>query len=100
MSRRETKEPGTILRYRARPRHRGEILCHNFVPHYVNQPHGQYGFRYFVCARGAKWTICPCGWRPELGVHYAHPEHVKSVRKHGNALHLMPRGPFKRIVGE
>jgi hypothetical protein len=74
-------EPGDILRYRSRPRHRGEILCHNQVLHHETMPHGANGFRYFVCRRGGHWTVCPCGWRPELGIHYAIPEHVKWWRR-------------------
>lgn len=73
--------PGDMLRYRSRPRHRGEILCHNHVAHLEGTSHGVNGFRYFVCKRGGHWKLCPCGWRPELGKHYAIPEHVAYHRK-------------------
>jgi hypothetical protein len=23
-----------------------------------------------------EWEVCPCGWRPELGKHYAPADHV------------------------
>jgi hypothetical protein len=86
MTAKRKKEPGDILRYRSRPRHRGEILCHNHIRHYPDMPHGANGFRYFVCRRGGEWTPCPCGWQPATGwdgVHYAAPEHVKWWRKTG-----------------
>jgi hypothetical protein len=73
------REPGVILRYRSRPRHEDEILCHN-------NSLGYGSFRYFVCVRGGGWKCCPCGWRPELGPHYAIPgvvEYVKRKQKHG-----------------
>jgi len=45
-------------------------------------PHGANGFRWFVCRAGSDhWKECPCGWRPDLGVHYAIPEHVAWTRK-------------------
>lgn len=72
---------GDILRYRSRSRNKGEILCHNHVLHNETMPHGANGFRYFVARRGGKWKRCPCGWRPELGPHYAIPEHVEYQRK-------------------
>jgi hypothetical protein len=36
--------------------------------------------RYYVCKSGDNWKLCPCGWRPELGKHYANPEVVKFQR--------------------
>src|SRR6516162_4599205 len=68
------REPGVILRYRSRPRHEDEILCHNSSLGYGS-------FRYFVCVRGDEWKRCPCGWRPELGPHYASPEVVEYVKR-------------------
>jgi hypothetical protein len=74
-------KPGDILRYCSRPRHKGEILCHNHVAHHEASKHGENGFRYFVVARGSEWKLCPCGWRPELGKHYALPDHVEWQRR-------------------
>jgi hypothetical protein len=78
--RNRTKRMGDILRYRSRPRHRGEILCHNHVAHVADTLHGERGFRYFVAARGDGWVQCPCGWQPASGwkgAHYAQRDHVK-----------------------
>jgi hypothetical protein len=79
MKQKKQKKP--VWRYRSRPRHRGEILCHNIVQHHEASPHGANGFRYFVTSRSSDWEECPCGWRPELGKHYAEPAHVKYQRK-------------------
>lgn len=38
-------------------------------------------FRWFVAVPGRPWTKCPCGWRPDLGPHYATAEHVKLWRE-------------------
>ena len=74
-------KPGDIFRYRSRPRHRGEILCHNHVLHLEGTSNGANGFRYFVCKRGGGWRLCPCGWRRDLGPHYAIATHVEYQRK-------------------
>jgi hypothetical protein len=79
--RRKRAEPGAILRYHSRPRHRGEILCHNHVLHIEGMDHGRNGFRWFTCKRGGHWQPCPCGWRPDLGKHYARPDHVRHQRQ-------------------
>ena len=79
------KEPGDIVAYR-RPRHDGEILCHNHVAHARTTPNGERGFRWFCCLRGGGWQVCPCGWRPEWGVHYANPEYVTFIRETLNRL--------------
>jgi hypothetical protein len=96
----ERSEPGDILRYRSRPRHKGEILCHNHVAHLEDTQNGINGFRYFVCKRGGEWQRCPCGWRPELGVHYALPDHRKRI-KEGKPMTMywpLPVPPgFKRV---
>jgi hypothetical protein len=82
MTRRPKKpKPGDFLGGRSRPRNRAEILCHNNVLHHERMAHGQNGFRYFVAARGGGWRVCPCGWRPELGKHYAAADHVEWQRK-------------------
>jgi hypothetical protein len=41
--------------------------------------HGVNGFRWFVVngQPGHGWKKCPCGWRPDLGIHYADPSHVE-----------------------
>jgi hypothetical protein len=88
MSKRKPREPGDILRYvsnvRTPPRLKpGEILCHNHVAHLADTPSGINGFRYFVCdgSRGHGWKLCPCGWCPGFGKHYAAPDHVKFHRQ-------------------
>jgi hypothetical protein len=103
MSRKKKIEPGDILRYRSRPRNKGEILCHNHVQHAPRMPHGTNGFRYFVCARGGGWQPCPCGWQPAMGwdgVHYAAPRHVRhwkaEIKKHGG-LEAAQRHAIKQI---
>ena len=98
-TRNNKKEPGRILRYRSRPRHKDEILCHNQIWHYPNSPHGANGFRYFVCARGGSWVVCPCGWQPATGwdgPHYAERDIVAWWRKTGLKL-LNGPDPFGSI---
>jgi hypothetical protein len=65
-------KPGDIVAARRLPRNEHEILCHNHV--LFN------GFRWFTARRGGEWRVCPCGWRPELGVHYAQASFVKRRR--------------------
>jgi hypothetical protein len=67
----QQRKPGDIVAGRRRPR-KGEILCHNHVRYN--------GFRWFSCKAGGDWKVCPCGWRPELGTHYASPDFVKRRR--------------------
>jgi hypothetical protein len=74
------KQPGDIIAYRRRPRGRSEILCHNQVLHTRDMAHGVNGFRWFTARAGGDWKVCPCGWRPELGAHYAWAKHVKFWR--------------------
>jgi hypothetical protein len=50
-------KPGHIVGH-SRRRRKGEILCHNYV------------------LASDEWEVCPCGWRPELGKHYAKASHV------------------------
>jgi hypothetical protein len=85
---RKPREPGDILRYlrnvhkspRLKP---DEILCHNHVAHLAWTHSGINGFRYFVCdgSPGHGWELCPCGWMPHFGKHYAGPGHVKYHHK-------------------
>jgi hypothetical protein len=73
--------PGDIVAYRRRPR-KGEIFCHNHVVHTSDMPHGTNGFRWFCVKLPARrWQVCPCGWRPDLGVHYAIAGHVQWTRR-------------------
>lgn len=65
---------------RRRPtRAAGMILCHNHVQHNTTMPIGWNGFRAFFGFRKdlPNFVVCPCGWRPDLGEHYALKEHVK-----------------------
>jgi hypothetical protein len=78
--RRKTHAPGDIIAFRRRPR-LGEILCHNHVAHTSRMTHGVNGFRWFRCKAGSRdWEVCPCGWRADLGIHYAEPEHIRWAR--------------------
>lgn len=79
--RKNSQRPGVIVAYHRRPRHKGEILCHNHIVHTNDMPHGLNGFRWFICRAGGHWVKCPCGWRPDLGVHYANAGHVEWTRK-------------------
>ena len=73
-------EPGEITAYRRRPR-KGEWLAHNHIIHSTEESHGSRGFRWFSVKAGGGWKPCPCGWRPDLGPHYADPDHVKWTRR-------------------
>ena len=74
-------KPGDIVAGRRRPR-KGEILCHNHITHTADTRHGERGFRWFsALPKATDWKVCPCGWRPDLGTHYAIPEHVKWWRQ-------------------
>ena len=74
--------PGEIVAGRRRPRSKNEILCHNHVLHDRWMQHGTNGFRWFSVRLPAPgWAVCPCGWRPDLGTHYAWTEHVKFWRR-------------------
>ena len=55
--------------------------AHNHVLHFEDTGHGERGFRRFWIPPewiGKDWTECPCGWRPDLGKHYA----LKSFVRH------------------
>jgi hypothetical protein len=76
-------KPGHIVAHNRR-RRKGEILCHNHVLHTAATANGVHGFHWFtVCAPvewdpgSQDWEVCPCGWRPELGKHYAKADHVQ-----------------------
>ena len=72
----------------SRRRRKGEILCHNHVLHTAATANGVYGFHWFTVSAPAvwdpaseEWDVCPCGWRPELGKHYAKAGHVQWWRE-------------------
>jgi hypothetical protein len=81
MSKQSRNKPGDIIAYNRRPR-ADEILCHNHIMHTSRMQSGVNGFRWFCCRAGSsQWVECPCGWRPDLGVHYANPDHVAWTRR-------------------
>ena len=56
--------------------------------HTAATANGVHGFRWFtVCApvgwnpASDEWEVCPCGWRRELGKHYAKAGHVQWWRE-------------------
>jgi hypothetical protein len=72
-----------------RPPREGEVVCHNHVLHKARTPSGVNGFRWWSeAAPPPHFEPCPCGWRAELGTHYASHGHVASWRekiaKHGS----------------
>jgi hypothetical protein len=83
----KTKEPRTVhLRPNARRRPKnveGMLLAHNHVQHTTTMPIGINGFRAFFFEKGElpHFVPCPCGWRPELGEHYAQRDHVEFVKE-------------------
>jgi hypothetical protein len=53
------------------------MTWHNHIVHTVNFPHGANGFRYYRTKPPNKnFVLCPCGWRPDLGPHYACKDHA------------------------
>jgi hypothetical protein len=56
-------------------------LAHNHITHTPEFLNGDNGFRRFWIPpqwiRRQGWSKCPCGWWPELGVHYAATPHVE-----------------------
>ena len=48
----------------------GWILAHNSVRARVGTRKGGLGFRAFWVPWEAKWEVCHCGWRPDLGKHH------------------------------
>ncbi len=80
-------KPGHIVAHNRR-RRKGEILCHNHVLHTAATADGVHGFHWFTVWAPAgwdpgreEWQVCPCGWRPELGTHYAKAGHVQWWRE-------------------
>jgi hypothetical protein len=59
----------------------GWVLCHNDIRHPdPNWPHGLNGFRAFYSPPSEGFVECPCGWRPDRGVHYATIGHVSTYK--------------------
>ncbi|HTC78166.1 MAG TPA: hypothetical protein VK657_06080 [Terriglobales bacterium] len=86
----------------SRRRRKGEILCHNHVIHTAATANGVHGFHWFtVCAPAGwdpasdEWEVCPCGWRHELGKHYAKADHVQWWREQ-----IKERGSFEAVYRE
>src|SRR3954447_12463486 len=80
-------KPGHIAGH-SRRRREGEILCHNHVLHTAATANGVHGFHWFTVCASAGWDpasdegeVCPCGWRRELGKHYAKSDHVQWWRE-------------------
>ena len=42
-----------------------------------------------------EWEVCPCGWRPELGKHYAKAGHVQWWREQ-----IKERGSLEAVYRE
>jgi hypothetical protein len=60
------------------PRPGRMILAHNHIRHNARTQNGVNGFRAWFTGHPSKdFVVCPCGWRPELGEHYAWKEHVE-----------------------
>jgi hypothetical protein len=76
----------------------GRILAHGHVrPVSPKAKQNVNGFRFFAVDLTSLWTICDCGWRPDLGMHYRpaplRPENVvalKSLDQH----HIISGGRF------
>jgi hypothetical protein len=79
------------------------LPAHNRVIHTPEFRHGDNGFRRFWIPPqwiGHTWTECPCGWRPDLGTHYAGRGHVgwwKSEIKKRGSLDAVYRYIIKRL---
>jgi hypothetical protein len=68
------------IRYRGK-RPAGWLLAHNHVSHDVDTRHGEGGFRQFWVAPSERWRLCQCGWRPDLGPHYAITPQIESAEE-------------------
>jgi hypothetical protein len=67
------------------------LLAHNHIIHTPDFPLGANGFRRFwIPPQWIRqgWSKCPCGWRPDLGTHYANSDHVawwkEEIKKRGS----------------
>jgi hypothetical protein len=76
----------TILTSRRTAKQKNWKLAHNHVMHHANMQHSVNGFRRFWISpqltrrKRNPFVVCPCGWRPDLGVHYAIKSHAKHWR--------------------
>jgi hypothetical protein len=95
---RKRVEPGDIVAYARRPKRRGEVVAHNAVMHTSCMSYGANGFRWFCLKLGPGWKACPCGWRPDLAVHYALAKHVAWIRK--IRKRLKSQAAFDRYVAK
>jgi hypothetical protein len=60
----------------------GWLLAHNSVRPTVDQRHGWQGFRRFWIPPDEEgWRLCQCGWRPDLGPHYAITPQIESAEE-------------------
>ena len=81
------------------------LLAHNHITHTPDSPLGANGFRRFWIPPqwiGQGWNACPCGWRSDLGTHYANSDHVgwwKEEIKKG-ALRAYRVGARRLVVTE
>jgi hypothetical protein len=77
---------------------------------FVPAANGVHGFHWFtVCAPTGwdpareEWEVCPCGWRPELGKHYAKAGHVQwwreQIKERGSLGAVYQREYGNRDVG-
>lgn len=71
---------GLLYVARGRRRPKGWALAHNHILHSKNASNGANGFRYFWLAPGHGWSVCKCGWRPDLGTHYSGRPRQKCVK--------------------
>jgi hypothetical protein len=49
---------------------KGMIAIHNNIDHHAGQKSEENGFRVWFDNPHDGYVECPCGWRPDLGVHY------------------------------
>ena len=59
----------------------GWLLAHNHVSHDVDTRHGEGGFHRFWVMPSERWRLCQCGWRPDLGPHYAITPQIESAEE-------------------
>jgi hypothetical protein len=73
ISRKESIQSGMVYKG---PCPEGWVLAHNHFRHTENSHHGEKGFRRFWLAYPVRFgfSVCRCGWRPDLGEHYSRPE--------------------------
>lgn len=59
----------------------GLVLYHNHIRHRPNAHSGTNGFRVWVATREKGVALCPCGWRSDLGKHYARRSYAAFARR-------------------